>query len=135
MPTAKYWVFDEGGLRSLVNQTKANKTAAADNSAAVDGLSTDLQEMGTQITDVLGEVETCLNELDTVKADTEAVNAALNDKADASRVAALEAELAAIKEQINNLNLGFAAGEEDMLPTDSLSALNDELENLLEGGE
>ncbi len=99
MSTKKYLVFDEGGLQALVNQTKANKTTAADNSAAVDDLSTDLQEMGAQITNVLGEVETCLNELDTVKADTASVNAALSNKADVSRVAALE-------EQVNNLSGG-----------------------------
>lgn len=83
MSTKKYTVFGDGGLQALVNQTKANKTAAAENTAAVEGLTTDLQQMSGQITDVLGEVEGCLNELDTVKADTEAVNEALATKADA----------------------------------------------------
>lgn len=82
MSAKKYVVFDDGGLKALVNQTKANKTTAADNTAAVDGLTTDLQEMSTQITDVLGEVETCLNELDTVKADTATVTEELEKKVD-----------------------------------------------------
>lgn len=82
MSTEKHKVFDDGGLKALVNQTKANKIAAGDNSAAIDDLSTDLQELGTQVAGVLGEVENCLNELDTVKADTEAVEKALSGKSD-----------------------------------------------------
>ena len=78
----KYTVFADGGLQALVNQTKANKTVAADNSAALDGLSTDFENMSGQITDVLGEVETCLNELDTVKADTATVTEELSKKSD-----------------------------------------------------
>lgn len=84
MPKEKYKVFDEGGLNALVNQTKANKTAAADNSAAVEGLTTDFASMTGQLTEVLGEVENCLNELDNVKADAEAVNKALDNKMDAT---------------------------------------------------
>lgn len=80
MSTAKYKVFNDGGLRALVNQTKANKIAAGDNSAAIEGLTTDLQEMSTQVSGVFGEVESCLNELDTVKADTASVNQALDGK-------------------------------------------------------
>lgn len=82
MSTSKYKVFDDGGLNALVKQTKANKTAAADNAQAVEGLTTDFQEMSTQVADVLGEVETCLNELDTVKADTKSVTEALEQKSD-----------------------------------------------------
>ena len=78
----KYTVFADGGLQALVNQTKANKTVAADNTAALDGLSTDFENMSGQITNVLGEVETCLNELDTVKADAVKVNEELNKKSD-----------------------------------------------------
>lgn len=76
----KYTVFADGGLQALVNQTKANKTVAADNTAALDGLSTDFENMSGQITNVLGEVETCLNELDSTKADVTAVNNALKGK-------------------------------------------------------
>lgn len=81
----KYTVFADGGLQALVNQTKANKTVAADNTAALDGLSTDFENMSGQITEVLGEVETCLNELETVKADKAditTVNEELSKKAD-----------------------------------------------------
>lgn len=72
MSTEKYKVFDEGGLNALVNQTKANKTAAGENSAAIGELSTELQEMGTQVTGVFEEVENCLNELNTGKEDKNA---------------------------------------------------------------
>lgn len=68
--TAKYKVFDDSGLQALVNQTKANKIAAGDNSAEIDGVSTDLQEFSDQVTGVFEEVENCLNELDTNKAET-----------------------------------------------------------------
>lgn len=78
----KYTVFADGGLQALVNQTKANKTVAADNTAALNGLSTDFENMSGQITNVFGDVETCLNELDTVKADAEKVNEALSKKSD-----------------------------------------------------
>ena len=80
--TAKYIVFDSGGLQALVNQTKANKTTAAENSTAVDGLTDDFQEMTEQLTNVLGEVETCLSELDATKADVATVNTALDGKVD-----------------------------------------------------
>ena len=72
MSTAKYKVFNDGGLQALVSQTKANKVAAGDNSAAIDDLSTDLQNMTSQVTEVFGEVENCLTELDTKKMDTTA---------------------------------------------------------------
>lgn len=82
MPDAKYKVFDEGGLNTLVNQTKANKNAAAENTAAVEGLTGDFQGLTEQMTNVLGEIEGCLNQLDEVKADNDAVNEALGNKAD-----------------------------------------------------
>ena len=82
MSNAKYTVFDEGGLHALVNQTKANKNTAAETSAAVDGLTTDFERMTGQLTNVLGEVETCLSELDATKADVNAVNNALSGKVD-----------------------------------------------------
>lgn len=82
MPDAKYKVLDEGGLNALVSQTKANKNAAAENSAAVDGLTGDFQGLTEQMTNVLGEVEECLNQLDEVKADNDAVTEALGKKSD-----------------------------------------------------
>lgn len=84
MSTDKYRVFNDGGLQALVNQTKANKVAAGENSAAIDGLSTDLQQMGSQVTEVFGEVENCLNELESSKADKETVEQALGNKMDAT---------------------------------------------------
>ena len=80
--STKYKVFDEGGLNALVNQTKANKNTAAENSAAVEGLTTDFEAMAGQLTEVIGEVENCLNELDETKADVTAVNNALAKKVD-----------------------------------------------------
>lgn len=124
MSTKKYTVFGDGGLRALINQTKANKTAAADNAAAVEGLTSDVQEMGEQITEVLGEVEGCLNELDSVKADTEAVNTALG----------AYVTKAQLEEILSMLNFGFVADESEMeTPYTAVFAAVEALETRLEG--
>ena len=80
--STKYKVFDEGGLHALVNQMKTNKKTATDNSVAVDGLEKDFQAMTGQLTEVLGEVDSCLSELDETKADITAVNNSLAKKVD-----------------------------------------------------
>ena len=159
MSTKKYTVFGDGGLQALVNQTKANKTAAAENAAAVEGLTTDLQQMSGQITDVLGEVEGCLNELDTVKADTEAVNEALATKAnaehthnyagsssaggaantavadaDGNNIAETYVKKAQLEEILSMLNFGFVADESEMETSyTAIFAAVEALETRLEG--
>lgn len=139
MSTSKYKVFDEGGLNALVRQTKANKTAAADNATAVDGLTTDLQEMGTQVADVLTEVETCLNELDTVKADTASVTEALATKADVEHshnYAGASSAGGAANKAIADAN-GNNIAETYVTQTQfqAVVALNTALENRLTGGD
>jgi len=79
---SKYKAFDESGLLALANLLKQAKNAAAENSAAVDGLGEDIQGMSGQITDILQEIDECLETLDNVKADTEAVEQALGGKQD-----------------------------------------------------
>lgn len=159
MSTKKYTVFGDGGLQALVNQTKANKTAAAENSAAVEGLTSDIQEMGEQIAGVLGEVEGCLNELDTVKADTEAVNEALATKAnadhthnyagsssaggaantavadaDGNNIAETYVTKAQLEEILSMLNFGFVADESEMETSyTAIFAAVEALETRLEG--
>ena len=159
MSTKKYTVFGDGGLQALVNQTKANKTAAAENSAAVEGLTSDIQEMGEQIAGVLGEVEGCLNELDTVKADTEAVNKALATKAnaehthnyagsssaggaantavadaDGNNIAETYVTKAQLEEILSMLNFGFVADESEMETSyTAVFAAVEALETRLEG--
>lgn len=107
MSTKKYKVLSDGGLQALVNQTKANKTAAAENSVAVEGLASDFQAMSGQMSDALGEVEGCLNQLDTDKADKEAVNAALGDCVTKSQLEGI----------LSMFSFGFVADESEMRTT------------------
>ena len=79
---SKYKPFDESGLLALANYLKTTKKTADDNSSAVSTLEGDFQELVQQVAQILDDVDGCLGELDTVKADTAAVNTALSRKQD-----------------------------------------------------
>lgn len=61
-------LLDFNGLKTLSAIIKQIRTAADDNSSAVSGLGDDVQELTSQLAAALSEVESCLTELDNVKA-------------------------------------------------------------------
>lgn len=75
-----YNFFTDGGLTALLNSLKGVRKTAEGNTSAISDLSSDFEEMTQQVAGVVGDVATCIQELDSVKANTEEVEAALAGK-------------------------------------------------------
>ena len=63
-----YKTFDDSGLTALTNHMKTTKRTADESSSAVSELEGDFQELVQQFAVVATEVDTCLSELDALKA-------------------------------------------------------------------
>ena len=69
-----YKAFDNSGLTALTNYLKNTKKTADESSSAVSELEDDFQVLVQQIGDITSEVDGCLTELETVKAEASALS-------------------------------------------------------------